>query len=257
MVADREPRLHEHLRRASGGLPVSAPSATKVASVVRRRHQKHLLYLMGSLVLVVIAVVLPVSLAGSSSPPHHVVLPAAHPNRRGTGGSPKTIHPTTTVPVTPAVPGSTTTTISPITTTTENPAVVTHALPPAVVPPVVSECSLSVTETADGNFTPLFCNGGGINVLAWQGYAKLNPAVMSLGPGASMQQVEQAMCSDMTSSVHATAPEETNVELLAARYYGWTFSLGPFFSTSCAPGSSSTTSPPGSSAAGTAQPAPA
>ncbi|HEY6469889.1 MAG TPA: hypothetical protein VI434_08980 [Candidatus Dormibacteraeota bacterium] len=84
----------------------------------------------------------------------------------------------------------------------------------------VSECSLTLEVGMDGNASPVFCADGGINVLAWNYFEKLKPRVMTLGPSATVQQVEAAMCSDLNTS---TIPIETSAGELAFRYYGWVF----------------------------------
>ncbi len=96
------------------------------------------------------------------------------------------------------------------------------ALPPAAVAPAsgVSECSVALEIGADGNASPVFCPDGGINVLAWNYFAKGNNLVMALTPNADVQQVESAMCKDLQTS---TIPIETSAGELAFRYYGWQF----------------------------------
>jgi hypothetical protein len=90
------------------------------------------------------------------------------------------------------------------------------------VPPAtgVTECSLTLQIGQDGNAGPVLCPDGGINVLAWNYFAKLSPLVLALSPAASVQQVETAMCTDLKTS---TTPIETSAGQLAFRYYGWQF----------------------------------
>lgn len=104
------------------------------------------------------------------------------------------------------------------------------ALSPASVPPVSDECSLAVTQQADGNVAPLLCPGGGVNVLAWQhyqsGFVSGHPPawsqIMALGATASAIQVLQAMCTDR-ADIYGTNPLTISAEHLAAAYYGWNF----------------------------------
>jgi hypothetical protein len=139
--------------------------------------------------LVGVSAVLVLSACGGSSTP-----------ALGAGSSPAPTSPATQTPTTTAA----------------------AALPPAVVPPVpgVSECSVTLQVGADGNAGPLSCPDGGINVLAWNYFAKNHPLVLALTPDASVQQVEAAMCADVRTS---TIPIETSTGELAFRYYGWTF----------------------------------
>jgi hypothetical protein len=117
-------------------------------------------------------------------------------------------------------------------------------LAPATVPPAGSECTLQLTNDADGNVTPLLCPGGGVNTNAWRhdarGFAGGQPVtwskVLGLGPQASAQQVYQAMCSDY-QNVYGTRPITESAEQLAQAYYGWTFAgnspLAEFESLGC------------------------
>ena len=103
-------------------------------------------------------------------------------------------------------------------------------LSPASLPPVSDECTLAVTEEADGNATPLLCPGGGVNILAWQhyqsGFVSGHPPAwsqtMALGATASADQVLQAMCTDR-KDIYGTNPLTISAEHLAAVYYGWNF----------------------------------
>jgi hypothetical protein len=122
-----------------------------------------------------------------------------------------TTHPSTTTTAAPA----TTTTAAP-TTTTANPAFA--ILSPQTTPPVSAECSITLTDDADGNVSPILCANGGINVPAWNYYAANHLAVMSLGPSATSSQVLNAMCSDTS-----TNPIEENAEQLVSHYNGWPF----------------------------------
>ncbi len=95
---------------------------------------------------------------------------------------------------------------------------------PATISPVVGECSQKLQIGADGNASPLTCDGGKLNVLAWSYYGKNSPLVMTLGPDAIPDQVLRAMCSDVRNS---TPVIEKSAYTLAALYYGWNFGIDP------------------------------
>ena len=110
---------------------------------------------------------------------------------------------------------SATTTTAP--TTTTNPA--RQILSPATTPPVVDECSVPITSTADGNPDPTTCPaGGGVNVVAWRYIANTYSNILGLGANTSEQQVFQAMCNSPTPG-----GEISLAAIVAATYYGWTF----------------------------------
>ena len=77
---------------------------------------------------------------------------------------------------------------------------------------------------------PLLCPGGGVNVLAWQHYARgwvLKPPLMwsrtmQLGRNTNVASVLLAMCFDL-AHVQGTKPLAISAEELATAYYGWTF----------------------------------
>jgi hypothetical protein len=114
------------------------------------------------------------------------------------------ISPVTTLPVSTPAPQATP-------TPTPTPAPV---LSPAAVPPRsgVSECSITLEVGMDGNASPVYCPDGGINVQAWTYFEKLKPQVMALSPDSTVQQVEAAMCADLSTS---TVPIETSAGELA------------------------------------------
>lgn len=92
------------------------------------------------------------------------------------------------------------------------------------MPPISSECTLPLTNDADGNVTPLLCATGGVNTSAWQHYASgrsgVTPKLLTLGRDATSTQVFNAMCSDYTS-IYKTYPLTISAEKLAQAYYGW------------------------------------
>ena len=67
------------------------------------------------------------------------------------------------------IPGTTTMTGPTAISTSAGPRTV---LPPAMIAAVSAECTLALTHDADGNVRPLLCPNGGLNVAAWQWYAK-------------------------------------------------------------------------------------
>jgi hypothetical protein len=54
-------------------------------------------------------------------------------------------------------------------------------LAPATVMPAVGLCSAPLIATADGNFEPLFCSRGALNVAAWRKYTELGPHILGAG----------------------------------------------------------------------------
>jgi hypothetical protein len=93
-------------------------------------------------------------------------------------------------------------------------------LAPAKVLPVAVLCMYELTHSADGNVFPQFCRGGAVNVLAWRFYVPISSGVMSLGRGATLQDIQAALCRD-ESRFHATAVEEIYAYELSSAYYGW------------------------------------
>ena len=138
-------------------------------------------------------------------------------------GSPSTSPSKSAAPTTTKTHLSTTTTAAQATTTTAAPTTTTAnpafaILSPQTSPPVLAECSITLTDDADGNVSPILCTNGGVNVPAWNYYAANHLAVMSLGQSATASQVLSAMCSDTS-----TNPIEENAEQLVSHYNGWAF----------------------------------
>jgi hypothetical protein len=135
---------------------------------------------------------------------------------------------TTTDAASTVLPSSSTTERS-LTSTPEVPTP-RAILPPATVAPVSDECTLPLTHEEDGNVIPLLCPDGGVNVLAWRQFARgwvLRPPLiwsrtMQLGANATATSVFRAMCFDR-DRVQGTNPLTMSAEMLAAAYYGWTF----------------------------------
>lgn len=76
--------------------------------------------------------------------------------------------------------------------------------------------------------TPLLCPDGGVNVTAWQDYAKGSldgkplswSKTMSLGRSATAAEIETAMCTDYVD-LYGTNPLTISSGRLAAAYFGW------------------------------------
>ena len=105
-------------------------------------------------------------------------------------------------------------------------------LKPAIVPSKIIECSATLSYDSNGNPSPIQCSNGGLNILAWNALAALEPTVMKLGYTPSAAQVQAAICidgnaanQDSTSAI--SAPIETTAYQLASLYYNWSFSLNP------------------------------
>ncbi|HEY6789795.1 MAG TPA: hypothetical protein VI365_21050 [Trebonia sp.] len=139
-------------------------------------------------------------------------------------------------PTAPNSPASATPPASPTATAAAQPSATASAQPtssagtqevlsPATVPPVDKECTYPVTDTADGNVTPLLCQDGRLNVDAWDSYyaSFAGSKLLRLGQGATAATVYQAMCQDI-SDLHMTMPEAESTEELAQAYYGWNVS---------------------------------
>ena len=102
-------------------------------------------------------------------------------------------------------------------TTTTNPA--RQVLSPATTPPVVDECSVPISQSADGNPYPTTCTGGGgINIPAWRYITISYSNILGLGANATEQQVFQVMCTENTAGGEVSVAAQ-----VAATYYGWSF----------------------------------
>ena len=219
------PRTRASLRaafeRAGSHSPGMVPSRRSVAVHVTRRRHRRVAWALGTVAAVTLAVLVPLALGGSAPNGRNgVVQLGASGSSRGTTAA--------------GASGSTTVAAGAEGGSTPSSAAVEiQTLAPASEPPVQSECSVTVDVAPNGDISPLFCPDGGINVLAWQAYAKRNPSVMSLGRGATSSDVLAAMCNDLVSSVHASVNDEKNVEALAGRYNGWTFTISGFTAASC------------------------
>jgi hypothetical protein len=99
-----------------------------------------------------------------------------------------------------------------------------EVLAPAESLPVGNLCSASITVNADGTATPLICQSGALNVLAWRFYAGVSASVLGLGLNPTEGQVESAICDDLKHN-NASRTEEAGGYKLATTYYGWTFSI--------------------------------
>jgi hypothetical protein len=101
-----------------------------------------------------------------------------------------------------------------------------QVLAPATTLPIARLCQYRVTYTADGNFLPVVCWGGAVNVLAWRIYVRIGPHVMSLSRSATVLEVEKAMCRDRKYT-HATLLESEYAYGISSAYYGWKFGAAP------------------------------
>jgi hypothetical protein len=102
-------------------------------------------------------------------------------------------------------------------TPTSNPA--RQVLSPATTPPVSDECSIPITQTADGNPTPAICPGGGVNVLAWDYMVQAYANILGLGANATIGDVFQVLC----NIPNPVGGEVSEAAQEAATYYGWSF----------------------------------
>ncbi len=130
-------------------------------------------------------------------------------------------------PVPSATP-SPTPSINPIPSATLSPPgtrIAARVVAPATVMPIASLCVAAVFETADGNFEPLFCGDGSINVAAWERYAPFAPNVLAAGLHPSLKVLDTAFGKDFAR--HVTNVEEMDAYRLAAAYYGWSFWPNP------------------------------
>ncbi len=110
-------------------------------------------------------------------------------------------------------------------TTLSNPT-----LKPANVPSKISVCKESLNYASNGSPSPIQCNDGALNILAWDALATQEPTVMTLGYAPSQSQVTTAICkdanvADLDSSPQISAPLEETAYQLASLYYGWHFIL--------------------------------
>lgn len=102
-----------------------------------------------------------------------------------------------------------------------------QVLAPATVLPAVDLCTSPVQKLQDGNAWPIFCQGGKINVAAWDYFVQLHPQVMSLGPTATLDTIQAAVCADIAER-HLTQPQEDSIYALAWQYYGsWPHGFDP------------------------------
>ena len=99
-------------------------------------------------------------------------------------------------------------------------------LSPATVLPVARLCSVMYGfATAEGLYGPPFCVDGSINEVAWGEFSSVTPHVLAAGRPATTGEVDGAIEAD--AALGATAAQEYWAYLLAAAYYGWTFTPSP------------------------------
>lgn len=130
-------------------------------------------------------------------------------------------HGTVTLPTNPihtSIPRAfTTTTTNGGTTPTTGSA--RQILPPATTSPVSDECTIPITQSADGNPDPATCPSGGVNTIAWNYIVRTYPNILALGADATKQQVLSAMC----NATPMVGGEVSLAGQVAATYYGWSF----------------------------------
>ncbi len=109
---------------------------------------------------------------------------------------------------------------TPTPTPTPNPLI----LPPATTPSSVGICQPQLSFGADGDVSPLFCQNGAVNVLAWRYFQSAYPAIFALGAYATPNQIQQ-----VTSKMSPPSPDADSAYCLAKAYYGWSYaeSLNP------------------------------
>jgi hypothetical protein len=107
-------------------------------------------------------------------------------------------------------------------------------LSPAKIPPVSAECSERLTLAADGTAKPITCAHRGVNIRAWRWYAKIGNEITELGRDAKPSDVHTTACDDTSNGV--TGPEEEDLYVMAAVYYGWHFSYNPTADLQSCPG---------------------
>lgn len=102
---------------------------------------------------------------------------------------------------------------------------------PATVPPLVPECSVPIFE---GQVPwPLICADGGININAWKAVAVGPPfsQLLTLGRGATRDEIQSATCANSTHYPNPVAPV-WDPEIIQATltitnaYFGWALSAG-------------------------------
>jgi hypothetical protein len=109
-----------------------------------------------------------------------------------------------------------------------------QTLAPAKVPPVSAECSERLSFAADGTAAPVTCPNGGVNIRAWQWYAKIGNEITELTTGATPSDVHTTACDDTSNGV--SGAEEDDLYTMAAAYYGWHFSYNPTRNLESCPG---------------------
>ncbi len=106
-------------------------------------------------------------------------------------------------------------------TPTSNPLI----LPPASTPSSVGICQQQLSFGADGDASPILCQNGAVNVLAWRYYQPVYPAIFALGAYATPNQIQQ-----VSSQMSVPLTEADDAYCLAKAYFGWTYpeNLNPY-----------------------------
>ena len=98
-------------------------------------------------------------------------------------------------------------------------------LSPASVPSKTLECSQPITYSASGVPGPVQCSDGSLNVIEWKALAALEPSVLGLGYNPSVNQVQNALCTDVKANI--SNPIEEKVYSIATLYYDWHLNPNP------------------------------
>jgi hypothetical protein len=104
-----------------------------------------------------------------------------------------------------------------------------ETLPPAPMLAAVGLCSGPLQVAVDDTAGPVTCPDGSLNRRVWEYYAEHShsPDVMALGPNSTPDEVQEAMCSDLSAGRFPTIPIGTEIYRITAIYNAWEFSLDP------------------------------
>jgi hypothetical protein len=97
-------------------------------------------------------------------------------------------------------------------------------LAPATTRSVASLCSTPLQTFQNGGVGPAFCSGGQINVRVWRAYAAEAEAVLTLGPGASSDEVVAGLCAAWANLAGGNLDD---IYAMAKAYFGWSFPDDP------------------------------
>ncbi len=106
------------------------------------------------------------------------------------------------------------------------------------VAPAASASSCGSKTYADGTAGPVLCKDGTANVAVKAKLKQADPAIMALGPKASMAQIKKAVCTDIARS-KATYPMVDAALAWQTAALGWPKSHEMWFTTAISTGSGS------------------